>query len=212
MRYKHIIWDWNGTLLDDRWLCVEAINQALIKRDLTPISENRYRKIFTFPVKEYYKKLGFDFKNEPFEVSGDEFVDYYGKNFHKAKLQKGSRTLLREIQSKSISQSILSAAMERYLKNWIYAHKLEIYFSEIVGIDNQYANGKIQEGIKLINKLPFKKKDIAMIGDTNHDSDVAEELNINCILIDHGHVSNKRLKKTGRAVVSNLLDIIHYII
>ena len=59
MRYKHIIWDWNGTLLDDRWLCVEGINQALVKRDLPPISEDRYRKIFTFPVKEYYKKLGY---------------------------------------------------------------------------------------------------------------------------------------------------------
>ena len=211
MIYKHIIWDWNGTLLDDRWLCVEGINQALVKRDLPPISEDRYRKIFTFPVKEYYKKLGFDFDNEPFEVAGDEFVDYYGNNFHKAKLQKGSRTLLSEIQSKSISQSILSAAMERYLKNWVYAHKLEIYFYEIVGIDNQYADGKIQEGIKLINRLPFKRRDIVMIGDTNHDSDVAEELNINCILIDHGHVDSKRLKKTGRTVVSNLMDIINHI-
>ena len=212
MRYKHIIWDWNGTLLDDRWLCVEGINQALVKRDLPPISEDRYRKIFTFPVKEYYKKLGFDFDNQPFEIAGDEFVDYYGKNFHKAKLQKGSRTLLSEIQSKSISQSILSAAMERYLKNWVCAHKLEIYFSEIVGIDNQYADGKIQEGINLIKKLPFKRRDIAMIGDTNHDSDVAEELNINCILIDHGHVNGRRLKKTGRTVVSNLMDIINHII
>ena len=105
MIYKHIIWDWNGTLLDDRWLCVEGINQALVKRDLPPISEGRYRKIFTFPVKEYYKKLGFDFDKEPFEVAGDEFVDYYGNKFHKTKLQKGSRTLLSEIQSKSISQS-----------------------------------------------------------------------------------------------------------
>ena len=212
MRYKHIIWDWNGTLLDDRWLCVEGINQALVKRDLPPISEDRYRKIFTFPVKEYYKKLGFDFESEPFEVAGDEFVDYYGKNFHKAKLQKGARTLLSEIQSESISQSILSAAMESYLKSWVYAHKLEIYFSEIVGIDNQYADGKIQEGINLINRLPFKRRDIVMIGDTNHDSDVAEELNINCILINHGHVDSKRLKKTGRTVVSNLMDIINHIV
>ena len=48
MRYKHIIWDWNGTLLDDRWLCVEGINQALVKRDLNPISENKYREILPF--------------------------------------------------------------------------------------------------------------------------------------------------------------------
>ncbi|MAL64811.1 MAG: phosphatase [Candidatus Marinimicrobia bacterium] len=212
MRYKHIIWDWNGTLLNDRWLCVEGINQALIKRGLNPISEDQYRNIFTFPVKDYYKRLGFDFEKEPFEVAGDEFVDYYGKNFHKAKLQKGTKNLLRKIQSKSISQSILSAAMERYLLDWIQIHKLQNYFLEIVGIDNQYASGKIEEGMKLINKLPYQKEDIAMIGDTNHDSDVAEELNIDCILIDHGHVNNKRLNKTGRAVVSNLMDVINYII
>ena len=101
--------------------------------------------------------------------------------------------------------------MERYLNNWFYAHKLETYFSEIVGIDNQYADGKVQEGINLINRLPFKRRDIVMIGDTNHDSDVAEKLNINCILIDHGHVDGKRLKKTGRTVVSNLMHIINHI-
>ena len=55
MRYKHIIWDWNGTLLDDRWLCVEGINQALVKRDLNPITENKYRENFTFPVKSTIK-------------------------------------------------------------------------------------------------------------------------------------------------------------
>ena len=96
MRYKHIIWDWNGTLLDDTWLCVEGINQALIKRKLAPISEAKYREVFTFPVKDYYMKLGFDFDKEPFEIAGDEFVSYYGENFHKTKLQNGSRFVLRQ--------------------------------------------------------------------------------------------------------------------
>ena len=59
MKYKHVIWDWNGTLLDDRWLCVEGINQGLLKRGLPIISEKTYRKVFTFPVEDYYKKLGF---------------------------------------------------------------------------------------------------------------------------------------------------------
>ena len=34
MKYKHIVWDWNGTLLDDRWLCIEAINFVLKSREM----------------------------------------------------------------------------------------------------------------------------------------------------------------------------------
>ena len=61
---KHIIWDWNGTLLDDKWLCVESINQALQKRNLPELSDDRYMEVFTFPVQEYYKAVGFDFDKE----------------------------------------------------------------------------------------------------------------------------------------------------
>ena len=63
----------------------------------------------------------------------------------------------------------------------------------------------------MINDLPYNSEDILMIGDTNHDSDVAEKMKINCILIDHGHVNSERLKKTGRTVLSNLKDVIHHI-
>ena len=54
MRYKHIIWDWNGTLLDDRWLCIEAINKTLTKRNMNTITDNEYVELFCFPVKDYY--------------------------------------------------------------------------------------------------------------------------------------------------------------
>ena len=120
--------------------------------------------------------------------------------------------MLRTIQSRSISQSILSASRQDFLLDWVSFHKLENYFFKIVGIDNQYANGKIAQGIKLINDLPYNEEDIVIVGDTIHDSDVAEKLKINCVLIDHGHVSGERLKKTGRIVFSNFRDLIPHIL
>ena len=55
--------------------------------------------------------------------------------------------------------------------------------------------GKIEQGIKLINDLPYNEEDIVIVGDTIHDSDVAEKLKINCVLIDHGMLVEKGLKK-----------------
>ena len=52
---KHVIWDWNGTLVDDAWLFVELMNDELHKRNLTKINVNDYKNHFTFPVKKYYE-------------------------------------------------------------------------------------------------------------------------------------------------------------
>lgn len=60
---KHIIWDWNGTLLDDVGLSLEAINIVLARYNLPPLRKERYLEIFTFPVIEYYRELGFNFED-----------------------------------------------------------------------------------------------------------------------------------------------------
>ena len=96
MALKHIIWDWNGTLVNDKWLFIDGINSSLKKRELPTITEKQYMDIFTFPVEEYYKKVGFDFANEPFHVAGDEFVKYYGKYFHKVERSTHSKYLREE--------------------------------------------------------------------------------------------------------------------
>jgi phosphoglycolate phosphatase len=77
MKYKHIIWDWNGTLLDDRNFCIDIMNNVLRRRGMNKMTEAWFLENFCFPVKDYYKKLGFDLEKEPFEISGDEFIDEY---------------------------------------------------------------------------------------------------------------------------------------
>ena len=57
-KIKYIIWDWNGTLIDDAWLFVDLMNDELNSRNLPNITINDYQKYFTFPVKKYYEKLG----------------------------------------------------------------------------------------------------------------------------------------------------------
>ena len=77
LNYQHIIWDWNGTLLDDVSFCVEIINGLLSKRQLPEISREYYRGVFTFPVQKYYEKIGFDFSVEPWENVSTEFITRY---------------------------------------------------------------------------------------------------------------------------------------
>ena len=65
--YDLVIWDWNGTLLDDTELCYRIANEMRIERGMTPmLGIEEYREFFTFPVIDYYKRMGYTFDTEPF--------------------------------------------------------------------------------------------------------------------------------------------------
>ncbi len=66
--YDLVIWDWNGTLLDDTELCYQIANEMRLERGMASMRGiEEYRSHFTFPVVEYYKRMGYTFEAEPFE-------------------------------------------------------------------------------------------------------------------------------------------------
>ena len=81
MKYTDIIWDFNGTILDDVDAGIVSVNKLLSDRGLPTIeSKEEYRKVFRFPIIEYYRALGFDFEREPYEVLAPLWVSEYLKN------------------------------------------------------------------------------------------------------------------------------------
>ena len=76
-QYKHILWDWNGTLLDDSWLCVEVLNDLLKEQGRDPISLETYRTHFNFPVIHFYEFLGFATDPVNFKAISHQFIAAY---------------------------------------------------------------------------------------------------------------------------------------
>lgn len=184
---KYILWDWNGTLLDDVRECINSMNIMLGKRDLPLIDREHYRDIFTFPVIDYYRKLGFDFDKEPFSELAPEYISLYAERSHNAGLHKGVVSVLTEVEERGFSQFILSAMEQDELLTQTAKNGIDHYFKEIVGLDNIHAKSKIEQGKKLIEKRSISADRCVMIGDTYHDYEVAVELGCRCILIDNGH-------------------------
>ena len=54
--FDHVIWDWNGTLLDDAWLCVDVMNGMLCRRALPVLTPAKYEESFDFPVLDFYRR------------------------------------------------------------------------------------------------------------------------------------------------------------
>jgi phosphoglycolate phosphatase len=202
-----IIWDFNGTLLDDMKVCIDCMNVMLIERSLPSIDLEWYREIFTFPVREYYLNLGFDFKKEPFEIPAHQFIDYYRENLHLAPLQPDAVSMLEYFKRLHIPQVILSAMEQEFLELTLESKGILKYFDHIAGITNHLGEGKLQMAKDLVESLGNDPGDICLIGDTVHDFEVARGSGINCILIANGHQSFKRLKALDCLVLKEMKEL-----
>jgi len=207
-RKKAILWDWNGTLLDDTEICVSCMNRLLEKRQLSLLDKDRYREIFTFPVKDYYEKAGFDFKKEDFEIPAMEFIRLYHEDLKEADLFPCVVEVLQTFKDQGVYQAILSAMEHDSLVVSLKDKGVYDFFDRVTGIDDHYAHSKLEMGKKLINTLNFNPEEILFIGDSLHDLEVAGALDVDCILVANGHQAKERLLAKTPDVVDKLSDVL----
>jgi len=207
--YKHIIWDWNGTLFDDVELCAGTMNFLLRQESHPTISLKKYKEIFTFPVVDYYKIAGHTFAKNSFEVLGRQFMDEYEKKKLVCSLYPGAKELLKELSDQNFTQHLLSAYEQGSLNKIVQYFGIKDYFKYIIGLDNIYASGKMQLGKNLLSLIRKngKGEKILLVGDTTHDFEVAGELEIDCALISHGHQDKERLQKHGVTVFDSFNEL-----
>lgn len=207
-----IIWDWNGTLLNDAEVCLTTMNKMLNLRDLPTINISTYKDLFNFPVEEYYQKIGFDFQKESFEKLSVEFIDAYTLNLNTAPIVSGAEQVLKLLTSLRKENVILSAMKQDMLSKSVQEKGIENYFRDILGISDIYAASKVSLALEYVKKRDLSPENILFIGDTIHDYEVADEIGSRCILIADGHQSEERLRATGAIVLPALTSLLPYIL
>ena len=180
----------------------------LKERSLPLKTVDEYRELFDFPVRDYYEKLGYNFDHEPFDEVGMEFIVQYNKRQGETRLHREALEVLEMFAGHGFSQSILSAREQNELVSEIKNQGISGFFDHICGLDDHYAHGKTDVGIRLVNDLAMPKEKLLFIGDTRHDAEVAAEMGIDCILLPNGHQSRERLLWVGVPVLRSLMDLI----
>ena len=209
--YKHIIWDWNGTLLDDVDIVIDAMNNLLKRRKLPLLDIEKYKDIFTFPVKDYYTRLGFDFNEEPFEKLAIEYISEFNSSNYQFKLHKGVEEVLKRVRNMNISQSILSASQEQELNEIVQKLNINKFIVKAAGLNDHYAISKVERGKELLVDLDLEPIDALLIGDTIHDYEVSRELGCDCLLVCNGHQCYEKLKWCNVDIINDILNVSDYL-
>jgi phosphoglycolate phosphatase len=204
---KYVLWDFNGTLIDDVEAALKNINHLLVKYNKKPIDLETYRSVFTFPVIDYYKNVGLIKDEEEFEEIAHEWMNGYYAMEKDLTVFENTYENLDRVHALGLRQGVLSASSMAQLTRLLDQHDLTRYMDHILGLEDIYANGKVEIGMNFIKNHHLKPEEIVLIGDTFHDYEVASKMGIHCILNAGGHQSFEILSTTGCLVVRSIQEI-----
>lgn len=204
---KYLFLDFNGTILDDVDLCLDLLNEILNKQHHEPISKEKYRHIFTFPIIDYYRAAGVDFTKDSYEDLAIWFVKKYQPLSYKQKLYPDLIDTLKELNEMDYRVIVLSASEKNNLIDQLKMFNIYDYFYDVIGLDNIHAASKIKLGIDYIIKNRINSNDCIMLGDTLHDAECANAMDIRCVLFGLGHQDIDVLKTAGLPIITSYKDL-----
>lgn len=206
MNYSHIIWDFNGTILNDIQTGIDAVNILLSRYGKKTLDDvNYYKKMFCFPVIDYYDSIGLEREN--FETYAPEWFFEYSRLEPNAPIFDGVLDALKFFKKSGFFQCLLSATERSMLEKQAKRLGVFEYFDAIIGQDTIEAHGKVGAAIEFFKKEIPKKA--LMIGDTIHDFEVAKAIGADCILLAWGHQDVERLEATGCRVYNTITDVVN---
>lgn len=200
-----ILWDWNGTLLDDVALSSQVMMNLQKQYGLKPFENaEQYRSVFGFPVKEYYKTAGFDFSKCDWDEISHAFIRQYMSQSKNLQLNSQALQALDYARKRGWKNVILSASEKNNLLTQLEQTGLSDFFDGVYALDNIDAGSKEELACQAL--AAHEGSHVFMIGDTLHDADCADSAGIDCILYEGGHQNRQRLLKAKKPVVSSLME------
>ncbi|MBQ7886982.1 MAG: HAD family hydrolase [Clostridia bacterium] len=204
---KHIIWDFNGTLLQDAQLGVDCDNHVFDALGLPSITLEDYRAHMTMPVRDFYTALGVDLNVYKYETISRIWLDMFNEHAVSVGLVDGALESIARLKALGFTQSILSASYEKSLVEQCQALGLVEYMAVISGLGDESAQKKTDIGKAQLAQLGLRGEDCVLVGDMVADSELAGALGTQCVLVPWGHNNEERLQRTGRRVARSFEEL-----
>lgn len=206
MDVRAICWDWNGTLLDDADICHEVMNRVLSAFGRPPLIDRAaYRALFRFPIRDFYADAGLG--EDVFQEAASCYLDWLAERTGEARLHAGAGEVLSELSARGTRQVLASATLPGPLERQMRGHGLADRFEEVLTVTDAYRPSKQDVIGEWLHRSELASPSVLMIGDTNHDREIAEEFGMRFVHFDGGH----QRRPSDVEAIADLRDLMRHL-
>ncbi|GGI31359.1 MULTISPECIES: HAD family hydrolase [Bradyrhizobium] len=195
-----LVFDWNGTLLDDAHALLQTTNAILNRFGYAPINMETFREHCDLPLSLLYRNLGMS-QDEVAAVDRDGsavFHNTYEPLADRADLREGARRVLELAHREAALSVIVSNHIVAPLRSQLRRLGIHDYINEALAFESratQYKSMSKGERLRLyMQKYSLDPASTFIIGDMPIEMDIARNLALISISITGGFVSDSRLR------------------
>lgn len=205
----HVVWDWNGTLLDDLDVVIQAANVGLSEFEVKPLDEDRYRDHFTRPVRAFYDSIfGRPVTDEEWVHLNDVFHVEYMVRADAADLTHDALEAMDAVGTNPLAQSLLSMSPQNWLEGIVERKGVSNRFSRISGLSGETGGLKAAHMEAHLGELGLDPRRTVVIGDTPDDATAARHVGAHVVLYDGGSHHLPVLQQSDAPVAHSLLEAV----
>lgn len=206
VQVRHIVWDWNGTLLDDNDVVLSAVNGVCATFGRRPVSLEEWRAMFRRPIQASYEDLlERDLTEDEWATLDRTYHDAYRESLHTCGLADGGLEALRAWRATGCSQSLLSMWFHDELVPLITEFGLFGFFTRVEGLRRKVGGGSKAEHLaRHLEMVGVEPAEVVVIGDVTDDAEAATQVGAHCVLVSTGMASPRALQGTGLPVVDSV--------
>jgi phosphoglycolate phosphatase-like HAD superfamily hydrolase len=207
-RVRHVVWDWNGTILDDNDAVVTAVNTVCTAFGRAPIDLDYLRSIYRRPLRDCYRELlGRELSTDDWAEIDRRYHAAYRELLPTTRLTPGIPDELFRWQEAGGSQSLLSMWFHDELVPLVGEHGLAELFARVDGLRVDVGgHGKAAHLIEHLTALRLDPADVLLVGDVLDDAAAAEAAGAHCVLVTTGITSRPALLASGVPVVDSIAE------
>ncbi|MFD5033748.1 HAD family hydrolase [Streptomyces sp. NPDC058220] len=209
----HLVWDWNGTILDDIQAVFGATNASFAEIGIEPITLERYRELYCIPIPVFYERLiGRVPSDAEWAVMDESFHRHYTERRVACGLTEGVKELLAQWQLAGRSQSLLSMYGHEQLVPVVRGYGIESHFIRVDGRTGPSGGSKALHMERHLAALAqagaISAEHTVVIGDAVDDAVAAAHVGARAVLYTGGSHSRAALEAVGVPVVDSLAEAV----
>lgn len=204
-RYKLVVFDWDGTLMDSAGAIVSAMQAASVDLGLPPPEETLARHVIGLGLQEALAHAVPELREADYPQMVDRYRHHYFARDLSLKLFTGAEALLTSLQARGTRLAVATGKGRRGLNRSMEVSGLTLMFQATRTADDCASKPHPEMLLQIMEELDARPEETLMIGDTTHDLLMARNANVAALGISHGAHTRLALEAaTPLAIVDDL--------
>lgn len=205
---SHVVWDWNGTLLNDNDAVLAAVNAVCLDFGRASLTWVEWQEVYARPLRTTYEQILQRLLDDQEWARVDKlFHDRYHALLHTCGLAAGVPSVLGRVAESGRTQSLLSMWFHERLVPTIDQFGLTEYFRRVDGLAGDIGGGsKTDSLLRHLEAQALDPADVVLIGDVVDDAEAARAAGTSCVLVTTGAMTRTALETTGVPVTASIQE------